>query len=143
MCSSFIVRRSSFLAGFTFIEIMIVIVIVGLVLALTVPKMKGTLQLAQIKAAAREVAGVLRIARDLAVLRELPVQAGPDALRTYLELASSWGTSRYPGSPLIMARTPRPMPIRSPAIIMGSAPGTRMCVKICRSLAPKERAIST
>jgi 23S rRNA (adenine2030-N6)-methyltransferase len=44
----------------------------------------------------------------IARLRELSAQVGPDALRTYLEVASSWGAGRYPGSPLITARLLRP-----------------------------------
>jgi len=44
----------------------------------------------------------------IARLRDLSLQDAPDALRTYLEHASAWGNSRYPGSPLIAARLLRP-----------------------------------
>ncbi len=45
-------------------------------------------------------------------------------------------------SPLIMALTPRPMPMRAPAMINGTAPGSRIRVNTCRSVAPNALAIS-
>ncbi|HOR28258.1 MAG TPA: GspH/FimT family pseudopilin [Candidatus Sumerlaeota bacterium] len=60
--------------GFTFFEIMLVIVIVGILTAVALPRMRGTYRRSQLTAAARELVGLMRYARNAAVLRELPVQ---------------------------------------------------------------------
>lgn len=60
--------------AFTFMEIMIVLLILGVLIAVTLPRLKGTLGQARLKTAAREIAAVSRMARDYAVLRELPVE---------------------------------------------------------------------
>ena len=46
-------------------------------------------------------------------------------------------------SPMIMARTPRPMPMRRPAMTSGSAPGSSTRLSTWRSVAPNALAIST
>lgn len=60
--------------GFTFIEIIIVIVLVVVLGALVMASFKGTLQSMRAKSAARQITAVLRYARDMAVLREKPVE---------------------------------------------------------------------
>lgn len=53
----------------SFMEIMIVLVILGIMIAVTIPSMKGFYQKNQISAAARELAQVARYARQQAILR--------------------------------------------------------------------------
>ncbi len=60
--------------GFTFIEIMMVMVIVMLLLAISLPRLQGSWQKARLKRAGRDIAGMLRYARNAAVLRELPCE---------------------------------------------------------------------
>ena len=60
--------------GFTFIEITLVITIMAVLAAIALPRMKGTMKQAQLKRTAREVVGMLRYARNVAVLRELPCE---------------------------------------------------------------------
>ncbi len=60
--------------GFTFIEITIVIVIMLSLTAVALPRMRSTVLHMRLKQGARDVASALRLARDSAVLRELPVE---------------------------------------------------------------------
>lgn len=60
--------------GFTFIEVLLVVGIVGLLASLAMPKIKGAFLNARLKTGARELAGYLRFARNTAVLRERPCQ---------------------------------------------------------------------
>jgi type II secretion system protein H len=72
-------------AGFTLIEIMLVVMIIAVMTGISMPLMKGTFQSARIKAASREVAGFLRLARNTAVLRERPCE-----IRFNLEKDQYW-----------------------------------------------------
>jgi type II secretion system protein H len=56
--------------GFTFIEITIVIMIVGLLLAFGTPRMRGTFGRVRLTSAARDITALMRFARDVAVLTE-------------------------------------------------------------------------
>jgi prepilin-type N-terminal cleavage/methylation domain-containing protein len=58
--------------GFTFIEITFVILIIGMLMAISLPRMKGTLINVRLKSGARSVTALLRYARNAAVLRGLP-----------------------------------------------------------------------
>ncbi len=53
--------------GFTFLEVMVVIVLLGVLMAVTLPNMRGTGQVAALRGAARELAAGLRIARQRAI----------------------------------------------------------------------------
>jgi prepilin-type N-terminal cleavage/methylation domain-containing protein len=66
-------------AGFTFIEIMFVVVILTTLAALSFPRMKGTFFKARVNKAARDVVGTLRMARNTAVVREKPCEVRLDA----------------------------------------------------------------
>lgn len=55
--------------GFTFIEIMLVIMLLGVLAAVSLPRMGSTFHRAQVQAEARELVGVLRYARHTAILR--------------------------------------------------------------------------
>ncbi|MCE5228127.1 GspH/FimT family pseudopilin [bacterium] len=71
--------------GFTFLEITVVVVILMALAAVAMPRMRGTMQHMRLKQAARDVAAVMRLARDSAVVRGNPVEVimnmnnkGPD-----------------------------------------------------------------
>ena len=53
--------------GFTLLELLIVLLLVGLIAALTVPAFSGGVSTTQLKSAAREVAAGLRLARGQAI----------------------------------------------------------------------------
>jgi prepilin-type N-terminal cleavage/methylation domain-containing protein len=55
--------------GFTFIEILLVISLAVILMALAMPRMAGTFKRGQLESSARELVGMLRYARHLAVLR--------------------------------------------------------------------------
>ena len=55
--------------GFTFIEIILVIMLLGVLAAVSFPRMGSTFHRAQVQAEARELVGVLRYARHTAILR--------------------------------------------------------------------------
>lgn len=60
--------------AFTLLEILFVVLIMGLLLGITLPRMSGTFGAAKLKTAARDLTGMLRYARNTAVLRELPCE---------------------------------------------------------------------
>ncbi len=60
--------------GFTFIEIMFVVIIMTTLATLSFPRMKGSYLKTRINKAARDVVGALRMARNTAVIRELPCE---------------------------------------------------------------------
>lgn len=60
--------------GFTLIEIILVIMIVMLLGAIALPKIGSTMQHLRLRQGGREVASVMRLARDSAVVRNSPVE---------------------------------------------------------------------
>jgi prepilin-type N-terminal cleavage/methylation domain-containing protein len=60
--------------GFTFLEIMFVIVVLGLLAMTTMPRMKGSFRRIELRSASRDVTALLRFARNASVLRELPCE---------------------------------------------------------------------
>lgn len=60
--------------GFTLIELMVVLVIVGIMLALMVPSVGGFIANQEINEAAQNVAGALRNAKELAVSKNIRTQ---------------------------------------------------------------------
>jgi len=59
-------------AGFTLLELLIVLMLMGLITALTIPVFSGSVSTTQLKSAAREVAAGLRLARDQAIAQKSP-----------------------------------------------------------------------
>jgi general secretion pathway protein H len=68
-------------AGFTLIEIIVVLVVAGLLLALVPPRLSGALAAVEIRSAARELASALRYARSRAVSRHTEVLLTVDTER--------------------------------------------------------------
>lgn len=60
--------------GFTLLEITVVVLILMLLMAVALPQMRGTIQHMRLRQAGREVASVMRLARDSAVVRGSPVE---------------------------------------------------------------------
>jgi general secretion pathway protein H len=56
-------------SGVTLLELLIVLMLMGIMAALTVPTFRGGVSTTQLKGAAREVAAGLRLARDQAIAR--------------------------------------------------------------------------
>jgi len=79
-------HRSSLggIGGFTLFELMVVILIVGLISALVMPRMAATLPGVQLKSTARAVAASLRYARSKAVYESTPYMAVFDSAQNFL-----------------------------------------------------------
>jgi general secretion pathway protein H len=78
-------------AGFTLIEIIIVLTLAALLLALVPPRLSGALAAAEIRSAARELASALRYARSRAVTRHAEVLLTLDTeRRRYRVSGSRW-----------------------------------------------------
>jgi hypothetical protein len=77
-------RRS----GFTFLEAMLVLGIIVVLAAVTLPKMRGTFDRARLQSAVRDFSGMLRYARQFAVLRGDGAQVviDPENGEYYMEL---------------------------------------------------------
>jgi type II secretion system protein H len=67
-------RRPRRSRAVTFLELMIVLVILGIVLAVSLPSLKTTYQRGQLSSAAREIVALLRVARAEAIFREHPIE---------------------------------------------------------------------
>ncbi|MFZ5766468.1 MAG: GspH/FimT family pseudopilin [Thermodesulfobacteriota bacterium] len=65
-------RRLSRQAGFTLLELLIVLALVGVISTLVIPVFGGSLTSFQEKSAANKTAAILRHARDVAVSRQAP-----------------------------------------------------------------------
>ncbi len=57
-------------SGFTLLELLIVLMLMGLITALTIPVFSGSVSTTQLRSAAREVAAGLRLARDQAIAQK-------------------------------------------------------------------------
>ena len=89
-------RRRS---GFTLLELMVVIAVLGILSTLVIPQFQGTFEDARLKAAARELLAVMKLARSEAVsLQEVVCLClDPAANKYWLEVPSSPGDGAGPG----------------------------------------------
>ncbi len=60
-------------AGMTFLEIMIVMVIVGIMASVTIPSLRGPYEFNKLRGGAREVVALMRYARSTAIMSEVEV----------------------------------------------------------------------
>ena len=78
-------RRLRPVSGFTLIEVMVVLVLIALIMAVTLPPLAGTRGKAEMRTATLEIAAAMRQARSLAITRgRTEVFAINTALGTFL-----------------------------------------------------------
>jgi prepilin-type N-terminal cleavage/methylation domain-containing protein len=67
--------------GMTFLELMVAMIILGLLLAVAVPRMVGAGQMSQLRGAARDIVSLMKFARSTAIFGEIEVELrfNPDA----------------------------------------------------------------
>lgn len=75
--------------GFTLLELLVVLVILGLTVALAVPVFSRAMPGVEAKAAARDVAAMLRAARSLAIAENREITVAVDLDRRTVELAGA------------------------------------------------------
>ncbi|MEY2699456.1 MAG: type secretion system protein GspH [Pseudomonadota bacterium] len=80
-------------AGFTLIELMVVLAVVGLLAGVTVPQMGPAMAAARIKSSGRDVASALRHTRALAISQHRPCQFFLDMRQHVYQLCD--GRKRY------------------------------------------------
>lgn len=73
-------HRAIALSGFTFLELMIVIVLLAILVAVALPRMGGAFQNSQLRSTSRELTTTLRYARYAAVLRNKATEVRFDPL---------------------------------------------------------------
>ena len=83
--------------GFTLLELLIVLAILGLTTALAVPMFARAMPDLQAKAAARDVAAMLRSARSLAIAENREVAVVVDLDRRFVDLAGVRSEAIKPG----------------------------------------------
>jgi len=83
LMNSSVMARTS--AGFTLFEMLVVLAIIGLVVALALPNLRGPPDNLRLEAAARTVASALRLSRSQAIARNADVVLTIDADRRIFE----------------------------------------------------------
>jgi len=83
-------------AGFTLVEVVVALVILGLAAAVALPGRIGRNEALDLKAAARAVAGDLRRARDIAVTRNVETAWSLDVAQRVYRVADAAETARLP-----------------------------------------------
>jgi prepilin-type N-terminal cleavage/methylation domain-containing protein len=86
--------------GITLVELAVVVTIVAIVTAITLPRLGGVLDWMAVNAAAQEISTAMAVARSSAVMRGTRSRAviAADSLRIDRWLGDSWGPmERWPG----------------------------------------------
>ncbi|HUR44315.1 MAG TPA: type II secretion system protein [Candidatus Saccharimonadales bacterium] len=97
---SFAPSRRAAESGFTLIEIMIVVILIGIMTAMIIPEMKGTFQDALLRSTARKVIEVLNLANSQAVsLNQVHKVIFDSRLHRYSIEQSVHGREEHGGSP--------------------------------------------
>ncbi|PIE74015.1 MAG: type II secretion system protein GspH [Deltaproteobacteria bacterium] len=84
-------------AGFTLVELLLVLVILGLVTGIAVPRFSGSLVTVKVKGAAQRTAAILRYARDLAISNQGVCEVRFDPEQAMLAVAVPKKVSRDAG----------------------------------------------
>jgi general secretion pathway protein H len=87
-----VVAESPGSAGFTLLELVVVLVILGIVLGVTVPRFGGLLGRGELTWTTKALSAYLRNAKELAVVRNVPVRVSIDPAARYFA-ASGDGVS--------------------------------------------------
>jgi len=74
--------------GFTLLELLVVLVLIGLLTALVFPSMGRGMAMLRLKTSSREIAATLRLARSKAIAEQQIYWVGFDAEKNEIELAS-------------------------------------------------------
>jgi type II secretion system protein H len=82
--------------GFTLLELLVVLVVIGLLAAFVLPRMGGTLSNLQLRTAARQVAAAMRYATQKAMSEQRPFALRFDADAGDIRLVPSTATSAIP-----------------------------------------------
>ena len=91
-------KRSSNEKGFTLIELMVVLVIVGILTGLLIPNISGFVAQQEINEAAQNVAGALRSAKEIAITKNVStVVEIDDNTRTYVIYRQPMPGENLPG----------------------------------------------
>jgi len=78
------------IAGFTLLEMMMVLVLMGLLTALTLPLFSGTMTQLEMRKTVQEMVSVVRHAREKAVLEQAPQWVGLDLMEDYYWLEEGY-----------------------------------------------------
>src|SRR6476646_423186 len=81
-------------AGFTLIEVLLIVVIIGLLVAFMVPRVGATIQHARVNRAANAVAGDLELAFTMAARQRRPIRLTTTGTTTYTMSDRIGGTLR-------------------------------------------------
>jgi general secretion pathway protein H len=74
--------------GFTLIELMVVLVLLGVLLAVAFPSIGGGMATVKLKTSSREIAATLRLARSKAIREQQVYLVGFDLTKNQMELSS-------------------------------------------------------
>jgi general secretion pathway protein H len=98
--------------GFTLIEVMLVVVIVGIATGLALPSFLRAYQNAQIQTASRNVVMATRFARNMAVLRQQPMAILFDQVKGQVEVVRMAGTRQREAAEMFLeSREREPVPV--------------------------------
>lgn len=84
-----IAGRSAFPRGFTMIELLLVVVIIGIALGITMPSLVRSIQGQRLKTAARTMVTVARYARSMAVLKQTDLTLSFNLATGQIDLTST------------------------------------------------------
>jgi len=84
-------RKTTQLSGFTLMELMVVMTIIGIVSLLVVPEMRGSFESARLRSSARKVVNAINLAAVRASTRNLPHRVHIDPVQGRLTLEAGNG----------------------------------------------------
>jgi len=82
------VSTGGYSGGFTLIELMVVLVLLGVLLAVAFPSIGGGMATVKLKTSSREIAATLRLARSKAIREQQVYLVGFDLTKNQMELSS-------------------------------------------------------